>query len=276
MKFIDDGTVAVSVDLKSSLIEDPEIRQKPVNYHERTGHILPKENNLLQYYLHDTELFAQNNHMVINKQKTKVISFTKSRKWDFPPELEFSDGTRIETIAETKLVGVIISQDLKWFKNTSYICEKAQKRLWILRRLLECKLSTHEMFDVYTKEIRSVLELAVPVWHPGLTKSQINKIENIQKLAFKIILQKKYINYEQACKHLSALTLAERRDNLCLKFAKKNLKSEHSFFTKLETNLNRRNPIRTVKEPKCNTRRYQQSSIPYLARELNCNLSKAK
>ena len=28
VKYIDDGTVAVSVDLKSSLIEDPEIRQK--------------------------------------------------------------------------------------------------------------------------------------------------------------------------------------------------------------------------------------------------------
>ena len=89
-------------------------------------------------------------------------------------------------------------------------------------------------------------------------------------------MKKSYISYEQACRHLGALTLAERRDNLCLKFAKKNFKSEHSFFTKLETNLKRRNPSRIVKEPKCNTRRYQQSSTPYLARELNCNLSKTK
>ena len=45
---------------------------------------------------------------------------------------------------------------------------------------MEFDLSTQEMFDVYIKEIRSVLELAVPVWHSGLTKSQITKIENIQ------------------------------------------------------------------------------------------------
>ena len=43
--------------------------------------------------------------MVINKQKTKVISFSKSRKFDFPPELEFNDGSLLETMTETKLVG---------------------------------------------------------------------------------------------------------------------------------------------------------------------------
>ena len=161
-------------------------------------------------------------------------------------------------------------------KNTSYICEKARKRLWILRRLLESKLSTHELFDVYTKEIRSVLELAVPVWHSGLTKSQTKQIENIQKIAFRIILQKNYINYEQACKQLSALSLAKRRDNLCLKFAKRNLKSEHSFFTQLETNSITRNQSKIVREPKCNSKRYQQSSIPYLARTLNSIQKKSK
>jgi hypothetical protein len=43
--------------------------------------------------------------MVINKQKTKVICFSKSRKWAFPPELNFSDGTMIECIPDTRLVG---------------------------------------------------------------------------------------------------------------------------------------------------------------------------
>ena len=28
------------------------------------------------------------------------------------------------------------------------------------------------MFDVYIKEIRSILEFAVPVWHSGLTRKQ--------------------------------------------------------------------------------------------------------
>ena len=105
--------------------------------------------------------------MVINKEKTKVISFSKSRKWAFPPELQFTDGTPIECISDTRLVGVVVSQDLRWFKNTAYICQKARSKLWMLRRMLKFDLTIYEMFDVYTKEIRSLLEMAVPVWHSG-------------------------------------------------------------------------------------------------------------
>ena len=35
VKFIDDGTVAVSINLKTSLIPDPEERLRPLNYNER-------------------------------------------------------------------------------------------------------------------------------------------------------------------------------------------------------------------------------------------------
>ena len=36
--------------------------------------------------------------------------------------LSFSDGTSIECVPSVRLVGVIVSQDLKWFQNTKYIC----------------------------------------------------------------------------------------------------------------------------------------------------------
>ena len=128
VKFVDDGTVAVSVNLKTSLVPDPSGRPRPLNYQERTEHILPPENNLLQHIVQDTEIFAEANKMKLNKEKTKIISFSKSRKWDFPPELEFVDGTKIGTLSETKLLGVIVNNDLKWHKNTTYICNKARQR----------------------------------------------------------------------------------------------------------------------------------------------------
>ena len=269
MKFVDDGTVAVSVDLKACLVPDPVDRARPHNYHERTGHILPDENNLLQHYIWDTEQFVSGNKMTINKQKIKVISFTKSRKWDFPPELHFSDGTQIEYLKETKLVGVIVSEDLKWYKNTLYICQKARQKLWILRRMVKLHLNIHQMFDVYIKEVRSILELAVPVWHSGLTKQQTADIERIQKVAFKIILQESYGNYQLACTTLSAQTLEERRTKLCRKFALKNLMSENPMFTKVGTTVNTRQVSDLVKEFKCNTGRCQKSSLPFLAKLIN-------
>ena len=266
VKYVDDGAIAVSIDLKQCLQADS---SEPFNYHERTGHVLPAENNLLQYYLHDTEKFTADNKMIINKQKTKVLSFIKSKKFDFPPELSFTDGTKIECITKTKLVGVILTDNLSWHENTLYICQKARQKLWILRRLVKLNLNQDILFDVYAKEVRSILELAVPVWHPSLTKKQSLDIERIQKISFKLILGDNYDNYYQACKTLGTQTLEERRIKLCLKFAYKNAKSDDSLFTKYTQNKNTRQKRNLVREYKCRTRRFQKSSLPYLATLLN-------
>ena len=172
-------------------------------------------------------------------------------------------------MTDTKLLGVIVSQDLKWGKNTELICQKARRKLWILRRLRLFNFSLEELFDVYTKEVRSILELAVPVWHSSLTVRQSDSIERIQKLAFRIILNEDYTSYEDACETFSTLTLKERRVKLCLKFARKNLKSEFNLFTKVSTDVQTRRPTKPVLEPWCNFGRYKKSSIPYIDRLLN-------
>ena len=61
-----------------------------------------------------------------------------------------------------------MSQDLRWNKNTDFICNKATQKLWIIRRLKKFKLNTNQLVDVYKKEVRSILEYAVPVWHSGI------------------------------------------------------------------------------------------------------------
>ena len=109
----------------------------------------------------------------------------------------------------------------------------------------------------------------MPVWHSGLTKQQAGDIERIQKIAFKIILGGRYVNYQLAHKMLSVQTLEMRRIKLCLKFGKKNLKSENCMFTKITTNVNTRQKSDMVKEYKCNKGRFQKSSLPYMAKLIN-------
>merc|ERR1711954_136892 len=161
------------------------------------------------------------------------------------------------------------SQDLKWFQNTSYICKKARSRLWILRRMKNMELGEFQLFDVYSKEIRSILEMAVPVWHSDITNQQRMDIESIQKVAFKIILGNKYQDYKSACVRFNTETLQNRRIKLCYKFAKKNMKSDHSFFEKVDSNVNTRQKRNIVKVYKCNFGRFAKSSLPYLAKLLN-------
>ena len=207
--------------------------------------------------------------MIINKKKTQVMIFNKSRKYDFPPEIKFDDGEQLEVIPETKLLGVIISEDLSWHRNTNYICKQAREKLWILRRMINLNLGDDRLYDVYCKEIRSLLEYAVPLWHSALTKKDSAMIESIQKIAFKIILSYRYINYEIACFTFHTTTLESRHEKLCKNFANKNLKSENSFFKIKQKIVNTRRKRNRVEELKCRTKRFKNSSIPYMAKLLN-------
>ena len=51
----------------------------------------------------------------------------------------------------------------------SALVKKASKRLWLVRRLKNMGASQWDLVDMYTKQIRSVLELAVPAWQGALT-----------------------------------------------------------------------------------------------------------
>ena len=50
---------------------------------------------------------------------------------------------------------------MKWYDNTDYICQKGYSRIWMLRRLVGLGASIAELADVYEKQVRTVLELAV-------------------------------------------------------------------------------------------------------------------
>ena len=65
---------------------------------------------------------------------------------------------------EEGLLGVIISDDLKWNAHVEYVIAKAGKRLYALR-LLKCTgVMPEDMLKAYTYNIRSVLEYAAQVW----------------------------------------------------------------------------------------------------------------
>ena len=63
VKYVDDGSVAVSIDLKCSLKQDLQ-RERPLNFHERTHHYLPPSENLLQYHMQDAESFAKTKNYI--------------------------------------------------------------------------------------------------------------------------------------------------------------------------------------------------------------------
>ena len=129
----------------------------------------------------------------------------------------------------------------------------------------------HDLLDLYEKHVRSILEYAVPVWHSSLKGEGRLKLERVQKSAFHIILGERYQSYTSALKITGTKTLFERRRQLCLKFARKSLKSNKfkSWFK-----LNTKNPAtRQVQSKFCEVYsrldRFEKSPISYLTQLLN-------
>ena len=133
-------------------------------------------------------------------------------------------------------------------------------------------LTENQLLDAYKKEVRSLLELAVPVWNSGLTIEQIDQLERVQKLALSAILGEKYESYEKALDKTKLERLSERRKKICIKFIKKNMKSERPLFQVInKSHLTRSNP-NLVQEIQCRTNAYFDSSKPYLARLMNSQI----
>ena len=120
-----------------------------------------------------------------------------------------------------RVLGVTLSDDLKWNVNTANICTKARQRLWAILRMKNLKLDNSILIDIFNKEIRSILEFACPVWNGALTKQDSGRIEKVQKSFLKILLQGREIDYVTLCKSLAIQPLEDRRLVLCKKIIKK-------------------------------------------------------
>ena len=270
LKFVDDLSIAVQIDTKKDVTEDPIMRPQPYNRHELTQHILPDTNNLLQAFLDDLSDFTANNNLAINEKKTTVLIFNVQRKVDYPPELTIGNSDILKVVEETKLLGIILSSNLKWQSNTDHICAKATSKLWMLRRMKRLHVDPMVMVDSYKKEIRCHLELGVACWHSGLTLNQAESIERIQKIAVSIILDEK-LDYYLACCILQLEPLSSRRDDICLRFAQRTaFKSRHSdLFKPVLHSHQTREQKNNFLELKSNQTRMFNSPLPYLTRRLN-------
>jgi hypothetical protein len=178
MKFIDDMTMAESIYLKDKLIKNPN-PVHPLQYHERTEHILPKESSKLQQQLNDLKIYTEKHQMKINQDKTKVILFNNATKYDFLPNLTLDTDCPLQVVDEIWLLGVQVKADLSWRSNTTAMCQTAYARLWMLRRLKPLGASVEELLDVYDKQIRCMVEFASSVWTSGISLAEVNQIERV-------------------------------------------------------------------------------------------------
>ncbi|KAI3369443.1 hypothetical protein L3Q82_007483 [Scortum barcoo] len=87
------------------------------------------------------EGWCRQNNLCINVKKTKemIVDFRRGRHLPSPL---YIGGTAVEVVSSFRYLGVHISDDLTWSKNTSCLIRKAHQRLYFLRRLRRAGLGS--------------------------------------------------------------------------------------------------------------------------------------
>ena len=271
-KFIDDLSILEVLNLLS-------IGLSSYNFHNHVASDIGIENSFLdqeniksQSYLNKVSGWTVQNEMMLNPEKTKYMVFNFSTKYQFNTRLHL-DGRLLEQVHETKLLGLVIRDDLSWKSNTGFIIKKAYKRMIILKNLFHFNLPIEEMLNIYFLYIRSVVEQAAVVWHSSITKGEQYDLERVQKVALRIILKDKYTTYSDALLLTGIDTLRARRVKLCLNFAKGCVKHDitRDMFPENSGTQHTRNQEKYY-VPFASTGRLLKSAIPYMARLLNANV----
>ena len=134
----------------------------------------------------DLMSWCQQNSLVLNVNKTKEVIIDFRRKKNPKENLELS-GENVEIVQSYKLLGITISDDLKWQMNNERTLKKARQRLFFLRNLKSFGVRREILLNFYCAIIESVLTYGIIVWFGNSTVADIDRLNSVIKSAARIV-----------------------------------------------------------------------------------------
>ena len=121
--------------MTNNLLHDWHLRIKFVD-DTTTLEILPRNGiSLLNVAVNDIHKFSIEHNMKLNPKKCKEMLINFMQNDNFTTRPIVLGNNTVECVTTYKLLGIIISNDLKWNEHIDYISKKASKRLYSLRIL---------------------------------------------------------------------------------------------------------------------------------------------
>ena len=149
-KFVDDLTVLEIVDLLSIGLTSYNVKELVPSDIPVHNQFIPSQNLKSQQWLNEIQNWTENKKMLLNSKKTKNMIFNFSDNYQFSTRLSLNN-ENIEIEKSTKLLGTIISDDLKWNLNTKNIVKKSNARMQILRKASSFGASQDDLKNIYKK-----------------------------------------------------------------------------------------------------------------------------
>ena len=115
----------------------------------------------------------------------------------------------LSTVEETKDLGVLVDDKLKFHSHVSYAINKANRVLISIRRAFQCH-DTSTIPKLFKGLVRPLLEYGNVIWSPRYI-SDAKAVERVQKRATKMISTMKHLPYIERLKCLNLPSLEYRR-----------------------------------------------------------------
>lgn len=130
------------------------------------------------------ESWCRDNNLVLNVDRTKemIVDFRRSKPKHTPLCISNQEVERVENI---KFLGVQISDNLFWSKNTSGLVKQAF--LYFLGKLKQASLPTCILTTFYRGAVESVLTYAISTWFSSCGAADKKALQKVVRSAKKVI-----------------------------------------------------------------------------------------
>jgi hypothetical protein len=147
-KFVDDLTYIETINLLSIGLASYNVKQHVPSDIPVSNLFVPKENLKSQEDLTVINNWTKENKMILNQKKTKNMIFNYSNTYPFSTRLE-TNGENIEVINKTKLLGTVVTNDLKWNENTATLVKQGNARMQLLKKVASFTNNKKDLKEIY-------------------------------------------------------------------------------------------------------------------------------
>lgn len=229
------------------------------------SYIDPMDSRLLQNDLDSFSHWCNVNHMVLNVNKCKHMSFSRSKLID---RVYLLNGIRLERVNSFVDLGVLLDMKMNFNSHIITMVNKAYGVLGFIKRWAKEFSDPYVTKQLYTSLVRPILEYGSVVWDPHYNYN-INMIESVQKQFLLFSLRTfrwdpGYVlpSYESRLSLIKLPTLKSRRTMLNVIFVLKILNGDvRSEFMvgKISFNI----PFRTLRSYQFLCEGFQRSNYAY-------------
>ena len=152
-KYFDDATVLEVINLLNIGLCSYRIKESIPSNIPVHNQFINNRDLKSQEYLEKINAWTEKNLMELNVKKTKSMIFNFTKKYQFSTNLSLNN-MKIENVEQTKLLGLVLTSDLKWDENTNYLVKESNKRMVMLRAASKFTSDKTVLKQIYYSRIR--------------------------------------------------------------------------------------------------------------------------